>query len=295
MKLPKIVLTTWLLGCLAFTPLHAARYAVFTAFGLEQAMVEKQILPEPSKVKTEVLTGTTFKIFKFGKNEIISAPTQMSLVNAARMTQFVIDHYKVDGILFTGIAGALDSKIKPGDVTICEKWAYYMEGAMLNEKPGGGYYKPDYLRTHYENYGPFFAEDVEVIREGMSEPKQKAWFEVDEHLLDVAKDAVNAKALVPVDGKPTHIHVGGNGVAGTLFMDNAKLRDFARKLRHAHTLDMESTAIGQVAWINKTPFLVIRGISDLAGGQTGVNSEELHGPKAATNGAIVLKQILEKL
>jgi adenosylhomocysteine nucleosidase len=263
-----------------------------TAFGLEQKTVESVLLTPETKVTTTVRAGVTFKTFTLGKNEFVSVTSQMSLVNAAMTVQRLVDWFEVDGILFAGIAGGLDEHIKPGDVTICEKWAYYMEGAMLNEKPDGGYFMPVYLKSRYPNYGPLFPEDVFVIRSGMKESKQKSYFEADARMLRVARKVVDAAQLEKVDGRAPKVRIGGNGVAGPLFMDNAKLREFVRKLRDAHTLDMESTALGQAAWCNQKPFLVVRGISDLAGGQTGVNTEELHGPLAAKNAAIVLKQVL---
>ena len=34
---------------------------------------------------------------------------------------------------------------------------------------------------------------------------------------------------------------------------------------------MESTALSHVAWVNKIPIIIIRSLSDLAGGQSGQN------------------------
>ena len=67
------------------------------------------------------------------------------------------------------------------------------------------------------------------------------------------------------------VSVGGNGVASTVFLDNANYREWIFRVWQARCTDMESTALAQVAYANRKPALIIRGLSDLAGGQHGKN------------------------
>ena len=88
---------------------------------------------------------------------------------------------------------------------------------------------------------------------------------------------------------------GGDGVSGTVFCDNAEYRKWIFEVWKAECLDMESTAIAQVCWENKKPCLIVRGLSDLAGGQTGPNEEATYLKAAADHSAVVLERILQNL
>jgi len=58
---------------------------------------------------------------------------------------------------------------------------------------------------------------------------------------------------------------------------------------------MEGTAIAQVGYVDRIPVLIVRGISDLAGGQHGQNSEETYTRLASRNAALIAAETLKKL
>ena len=58
---------------------------------------------------------------------------------------------------------------------------------------------------------------------------------------------------------------------------------------------MEGSAIAQVGYTNRVPILIVRALSDLAGGQSGVNQEERNSQLAASNAAEVTAKILERI
>ena len=58
---------------------------------------------------------------------------------------------------------------------------------------------------------------------------------------------------------------------------------------------MEGTAIALVGYSNRVPILIVRALSDLAGGQSGVNQEERNSKLAASNAAEVTAKILERI
>ena len=70
------------------------------------------------------------------------------------------------------------------------------------------------------------------------------------------------------------IVVGGSGVSGGAFIDNAAFRTWAFETFGARVLDMESAAVAHVAYANGVPFIAIRSLSDLAGGGEGANQME---------------------
>ena len=89
--------------------------------------------------------------------------------------------------------------------------------------------------------------------------------------------------------------MGGNGITGSVFMDNRDYRKWTREVFNAEVTEMESAAIGQVCTINDVDWVVVRAISDLAGGQIGVNVEHKYDKEVSRIGANVLFSILDTL
>ncbi len=123
------------------------------------------------------------------------------------------------------------------------------------------------------------------------------WFSVDPELLAVAEGIEDLELLSEKDGaKLSYVPklvVGGNGISGMTFVDNASYRDWAFENFQADCLDMETAAVGHVAYVNDVPFIAFRSLSDLAGGGDGENEIGTFFGIAADNAAEVLLAFLE--
>lgn len=97
------------------------------------------------------------------------------------------------------------------------------------------------------------------------------------------------------DGSKANVVIGGTRMSGPIFLDDRSFRDFAFQKWHARIHEMEGTAIAQVGYSNRVPILIVRALSDLAGGQKGVNQEERNSQLAASNAAEVTAKILERI
>jgi adenosylhomocysteine nucleosidase len=86
--------------------------------------------------------------------------------------------------------------------------------------------------------------------------------------------------------------IGGNGVSGQAFVDNAAFREYTYQTFQANVLDMETAAIGMVAYSNGVPWIAFRSLSDLAGGGKGENEIGTFFKIAADNSARVLLAFL---
>jgi len=86
--------------------------------------------------------------------------------------------------------------------------------------------------------------------------------------------------------------VGGAGVSGQAFVDNAALRGWLSTAFQAQAVDMESAAVAQVAYANHVPFIAFRSLSDLAGGDPGANQARTFFQLAADNSATVVRAFL---
>ena len=93
----------------------------------------------------------------------------------------------------------------------------------------------------------------------------------------VASDAALARCTAEDKclNEAPRIVVGGSGVSGGAFIDNAAFRTWAFETFGARVLDMESAAVAHVAYANDVPFIAIRSLSDLAGGSEGANQMEV--------------------
>ena len=267
--------------------------AVASAFEPELAAIEAMMVPDAGKFETTRINGVEFKAAQVGGRRFVFFLTGMSLVNAAMTTQLVLDRFNVTALFFTGIAGGIDPDLHPGDVVVPARWHYHSEAFYLNETVPGQFALPGFFKQKYLNYGMIFPEEVTVKREGMTKWEPVPEFRADDKLSAAAQRATDAMAPLKLGERACKVAYGGDGVSGTVFCDNADYRQWVFRVWKAQCIDMESAAIAQVCWQNKTPCLVVRGLSDLAGGQTGKNQMDEFLQAAADHSALVLVKILQ--
>ena len=83
------------------------------------------ILRRMTDKEVSVFAGMTFtKGLLMGK-ETVLATCGVSKVNAALFTQIMIDRFRPDCILFTGVAGSMDPSIKQMDLVVAEKLTFH--------------------------------------------------------------------------------------------------------------------------------------------------------------------------
>ncbi len=95
--------------------------------------------------------------------------------------------------------------------------------------------------------------------------------------------------------KQPRVVVGGNGISGPVFMDNAAFRTYAFGAFKAQVTDMETAAVAQVAFSNDVPFIAFRSLSDLAGGDPGRNQAHAFYRLASDNSAAVVTRFIAAL
>jgi adenosylhomocysteine nucleosidase len=284
----------------AAVSVHASPFktiGLVSAWDPEMKALRQVILAPGAKVRNTEIDGTVFSEAQQGGRHLVIWMSGVSMVNAAMSTQLAIDHFHPDAILFSGIAGGLDPSVQPGDVVIPARWIHQAEAAWLNRDPKrpSAYVIPEYFRPRYPNFGNIFPDDVWVVRKGETRPRQAHAFAADPNLLDVARIIGPTVSIHRADGSKARILVGGIGMSGPIFLDDSAFRDFAFQKWHARIHEMEGTAIAQVGYSNRVPILIVRALSDLAGGQIGVNQEERNSQLAASNAAEVTAKILEQI
>ena len=274
----------------------APRVAVMSAYAPEWTLLTEAL--EGSE--EHVANGTRFLTGTLEGREVVLFLSGISMVNAAMTTQMALDAFEVEAILFSGIAGGVDPALGIGDVVIAERWGQYMDAALARETPGG-FALPPWMTSDFPPHGMIHTRAVDVQSARAPAPESRFWFEADPALLDLAREAVAGLELegcmapdTCLSESPTAL-VGGNGVSGSVFVDNADFREWAFDAFDARVLDMESAAVAHVAYVNEVPFLAVRSLSDLAGGGEGENEIGTFLGLAAANSATVVRAILSAM
>ena len=272
-----------------------ARTAVMSAFEPEWTALQTMLVGR----KDYVLDGITFATGTIDNKPVVLFLSGVSMVNAAMTTQLVLDRFTIDRIVFSGIAGGVNPKLDIGDVVVPEEWGEYLEAVFAREN-NGSYSVPSFEEKPFPNFGMIFPQRTQLATGG-SALERRFWFPVDPKLLELAKGVADSVTLKDCTGQHkclTHkpkIVVGGQGVSGQAFVDNAAFREYAFKTFKASVLDMESAAVAHVAYANKTPFIAFRSLSDLAGGGKGENEMGTFLQLASDNSATFVRAFIKAL
>lgn len=199
------------------------------------------------------------KIFlgRIGDKKIILTECGIGKVNAARVTQILIDKFEIDTIINVGSAGALNPKLQIGDIVIGEKILQHDFDITAFGHPKG----------YISNVG------LEI--------------ESDKSLIDKMKKAIQTVSL-----SDEKIEIGVIA-SGDIFCTEIKMKEKIRKKFNADAVEMEGAAIAQVCMLCNIPFIIIRGISDTPNGNNNITFDK-YLDKASKMCALILKEFLAK-
>jgi adenosylhomocysteine nucleosidase len=270
------------------------RVAVISAFGAELDL----LLGRLTDSQKHSINGVTFTTGQLQGKKVVLFLSGVSMTNAAMNTQLALDKFHITHIVVSGIAGGVNPALQIGDVTVAQQWSQYLEVLMAREIQPNKYEAPPWMDdVKLPNFGMMHPRPVVVRSAGSSTAEAKLWFQADPTLLEVAR-GIEATALSRCDptnqclGHQPRVVVGGNGVSGQAFVDNAAFREYAFQTFHANVLDMETAAVAHVAYSNGVGFIAFRSLSDLAGGGSGANEVGVFMKTAADNAAKVLLAFL---
>lgn len=264
--------------------------------------------------QTIIIKGVKYQLGSYKGEPVVIFTTGISVPNAAMTMQMALDYFPIDRVVMMGIAGAVNPDFQPGDISVPERWYFHDESVYVNPDPikAGSFVLPDYYENAlqkykqrreqdphspaYENFGYIHPEEMSIVKQGWDKPKNMPYFTATPELIELTKKAV--KAVSPINmpsGKPIQIKVGGNGVTGSVFLDNAEYRNWLQRVYSAQVTEMESAAVGQVCFVNDVDWVIIRSISDLAGGQHGKNAENVFDGIASGTGTKLMIGLLDQI
>ncbi len=235
----------------------------------------KLLMSQLQDKKESIIQRIPFTEGKLRGEPVVIANTGIGKVNASLVTILMIEHFRPKAILFTGIAGAINPSLHPGDIVIGTSVAHHDYGALT---PTGTERKPT-LNPSTLTENPLY-------------------FKCDSSLVAIAMKAGRSVVLEKVtsnDSKETsHTPVVSSGVivTGDVFVSSdAAVKEFRQKM-NAEATEMEGAAVAQVSFQQRTPFLVIRSMSDKAGDNAVTDIKTFY-QTAARNSANMLIGIMD--
>jgi adenosylhomocysteine nucleosidase len=238
---------------------------ILGAMPVEIQMLESQLKGK----KTEKILGIEFITGVLNGRNVVLAVGGIGKVNATMTATLLIDHFRPNEIVFSGVAGGLNPDLAPGDIVLGEKTAQH-----------------DYGEITYKGFTPQpTGKDIPFF---MNAP---------ESLLSLAETAAKDAAMEKVPTTQGERHpriIRGVIVTGDVFVADADKTAELRKMFNADAVEMEGAAVAQVCWKQNVPCLIIRCICDKADASAGADFERFL-KSAATNSSKLTMSLVKLL
>jgi len=184
-----------------------------------------------AKTETIMLQGFEFKLYEYNGKRILVAYTGLGTTFAASVATLIHHHFSPEFILLSGTAGGVKSELKLRDVVIVEKaFEAEIQGAFQLLK-----------NTPFES----------CLTHPLKNQCFPQIYSADEELLQIASS---------IDFLGLKVHKG-TVVSSNTFPAPPEL--FHKiKNENPYSIDMETSAFYQIAWLLKARALAIRGISN---------------------------------
>jgi adenosylhomocysteine/aminodeoxyfutalosine nucleosidase len=204
--------------------------------------------------KTEFANNTYYEV-SYNNLDIVIAYSKIGKVFSTLTATTMIEKFGCDMLLFSGVAGGINPKLKIGDLIVATKLAQHdlditEFGHPFGYVPGGSVY-----------------------------------IQTDKQLRDIAFVVAKQKNINLIEGVIA---------TGDQFVANESKKEFIANTFQADALEMEGASVAVVCDALNIPFLILRAISDTADMDAGFNFDEFL-ENSAKNSADFLMQIVKKL
>lgn len=206
---------------------------------------------EDAKIRN--ISGIDFVSGKISQRDVVVAKCGIGKVFAALCAQTMILEYEVEVLINTGVGGAISCELDIGDVAVSDFVVQHdMDTTALGDPIG-------------------LISGINVVK-----------IEADRNVVSAlcrAAEKCGAKYLV------------GTVASGDKFVSDMSVKKKIGDNFSAVVCEMEGAAIGQVCYVNKVPFCVIRAVSDKADGSSGVDYMTFVASAAEKNANILLEYL----
>jgi adenosylhomocysteine nucleosidase len=222
----------------------------------------RALLSDP---QSEQIAHTVFDAGTIDGHDVVLAGSGMGKVNAALVTTLLADRFGCRTIVFSGVAGGLDPGLAIGDIVVADFVIQHDAGVLEDQR----------IRTYQPGYAP-------VIN-----PTDRLGYRADTALLDRVKQRL---AGITVPGQIVY----GTVLSGDQYLNCEATRERLRGELGGQAIEMEGGAVAQVCEAFGIPWLVIRALSDLAGGNALFDFTTFV-DQAAESSAAILRRLLPVL
>ncbi len=178
--------------------------------------------------------------------ECICVLSRIGKVAAAATTATLIEKFGVSHIIFTGVAGAADSRLRVGDIVVARQLVQH----DMNAEP---------LFPRYEvpltGLSHFYSD--KILSKQLLNAAQ-AFIRTDFHSVITEHDKKQFRLVQP------QIHEGLIASGDEFIVHDEQLRKITDKLQDVLAVEMEGAAVAQVCFEFGIPFAIMRTISDSA-------------------------------
>lgn len=224
------------------------------------AAMEEELQPLLGEMKAETTRTIAHMTFHEGyilDKKVVAVISGIGKVNSAICAQILITTFGATKVINVGVAGGVGDSIAPGDVVIA-----------------------DSLIQHDMNATAFGYPHGQIPRMSTFD------FKCDAELIELAKKAI--------EGSSNFNSFIGTIVTGDEFVANVDKIRWLKDSFNALACEMEGGSIAQACYLNDTPCVVIRSISDNA--NTGAHMDyEKFKPIAVENSTAILKSIIANI
>jgi adenosylhomocysteine/aminodeoxyfutalosine nucleosidase len=222
--------------------------------GILGAMREEitPILETIGDYREEVYGRNSYYLAEFNGVELVIAYSKIGKVFASLTASSMIEKFGVDKILFSGVAGAINSNLKIGDLLYATKLAQHDLDITAFGHPFG------------------YVPEGAVFIESSSELNRIA----DEVALEL------------------NINLGKGVIAtGDQFVADRDRKEWIGKTFEADALEMEGASVAVVCDALQTPFFILRAISDSADESADIDFDTFLEKSAKISAEFILKMV----
>lgn len=204
---------------------------LLSAMPEESARIHRQ-LPKEGRTETEILGRKVYE-YKMENRSYLFSTTAMGKVSAAAHTTALIQAFSPRGVLFFGLAGGIDRSFQHrGDLVIADSLFQY----DLDCSP----------------IPPFRKYEVPELKEVLLSPDR------------TLSEALFQAAQFTMGYDENHVYRGEIATGDRFVTDGEWVKRLALERPRLRAMEMEGAAVAQSCILTRTPFAVIRAISDFS-------------------------------
>lgn len=210
------------------------------------------ILQQLKEYKTTRYADNNYYEANYHGIDLVVAYSKIGKVFSALTASVMIEHFGATKLLFSGVAGAINSDLKIGDLIVATKLAQH----DLD------------ITTFGHPYGYV--------------PEGSVYVQADEGLIELSKTVAKDIGVVVKEGI---IATGDQFIA-----DEAK-KKWIQDVFAADALEMEGGSVAVVCKALNIPFFILRSISDAADIDAGFSFDEFLNASAQTSATFIMKMV----